>query len=172
MKSALPLVALASILLVGCAERPAEKPQSYAAEPDVLAPAIALTGRVSDAANIFDETEEGNLSVKLKHLEDSTQHQMVVATVSSLGGRDVEPYAADLANAWGIGRKDFNDGVVILLAPNERQVRIAVGEGLEDTLSDELCAQIIENLMLPEFRLGNYYAGVDAGVDALINALD
>lgn len=171
MKSKQYLIALVSIFLLGCLEQPAEKSQDYAVESDTLRPAIELTGRVSDAANILDETQEDDLSAKLDKLEASTQHQMVVVTVPSLGGRDIKPFATDLGNAWGIGRKDFNDGIIILLAPNERQVRIAVGYGLEDTLTDKLCAEIIENFMLPEFRQGDYYSGVSAGVDALIDAL-
>jgi len=171
MTSVKYLLPLASIYLVGCLEQPTEISQNYAVETDTLRPAIELTGRVSDAASIFDETQKDNLTIKLERLESSTQHQVVVATVSSLGGRDIKPFATDLGNAWGIGRKKFNDGVIILVAPNERQVRIAVGFGLEETLTDELCAEIIENLMLPEFRMGDYYSGVDAGVNALIEAL-
>ena len=125
---------------------------------------------MTDAADIFDEAQEEELSAKLERLKSATQHQMVIATVTSLEGQDIQAFTTDLANAWGIGRKDFDDGVVVLIAPNERKARMAVGYGLEDTLTDEFCAEVMENSMLPSFRQGEYYTGVDSGVDELIAA--
>src|SRR6476659_7177855 len=92
--------------------------------------AVPLAGRVTDAANVVSKQQEAALSDRLARFEDATKHQMVVVTVNSLGGRDVADYTRDLANAWGIGRKGYDDGVVVLVAPNERKVRIAVGDGL------------------------------------------
>lgn len=96
---------------------------------------------------------------------------MVVATVRTLGGQDIATFTRNLANAWGIGRKDYNDGVVLLVAPNERKARIAVGLGLEKALPDALCRQIMDEQMLPRFREGDLSAGIEAGVDALIARL-
>ena len=96
---------------------------------------------------------------------------MVVATVPTLGGADVATFTKDLANKWGIGRKDYDDGVVLLVAPNERKVRIAVGYGLEKSLTPDLCKQIIDQQMLPRFREGDLAGGIEAGAKALIARL-
>lgn len=133
--------------------------------------AIPLAGRVTDAANIISVGQEAVLTDKLVLLEKSTSHQMVVVTVHSLDGRDVADFTRDLGNAWGIGRKEFDDGVVVLVAPSEHKIRIAVGHGLERTLPDSLCKTIIEQNMLPHFKKGNYYEGIDAGLSALIERL-
>lgn len=165
------LILFASFVLAGCFEQPSASPPPDTVEIQSATPAIELVGRVTDQANILSEDQRATISKKLEQLEAATQHQMVVATVSSLEGREIEPFTTDLANAWGIGRRDINDGVVVLVAPNERKVRIAVGYGLESTLTDELCAEIIENAMLPNFREGAYFSGIESGVDALIDAL-
>ena len=96
---------------------------------------------------------------------------MVVVTVPSLGGEDVAKYTLRLANRWGIGRKGFDDGVVLLIAPNERKVRIEVGLGLEQILPDSLCSRIMENVIIPKFRKGDLPGGIDAGVTSLIERL-
>jgi uncharacterized protein len=93
---------------------------------------------------------------------------MVVVTVPTLGGRDVADYTRDLSNNWGIGRKGYNDGVVLLVAPVEHKVRIAVGYGLERKLTHDVCQGIIEQTMLPRFREGDVPGGIEAGTDALI----
>jgi len=135
------------------------------------APSVALTGRVTDTAEILAPAQKARLSAKLEKLERETGHQMVVATVRTLGGQDIATFTRNLANAWGIGRKDYNDGVVLLVAPNERKARIAVGLGLEKALPDALCRQIMDEQMLPRFREGDLSAGIEAGVDALIARL-
>ncbi|GGB96104.1 hypothetical protein GCM10011494_13220 [Novosphingobium endophyticum] len=134
--------------------------------------AVPLAGRVTDAAHILSPQEQATLSARLEKLEQKTQHQLVVVTVPSLGGRDVAEYTRDLANSWGIGRKGYNDGVVLLIAPKERKVRIAVGYGLEKRLSDGACQQIINREMLPSFRKGDLPGGIAAGTDALIARLE
>jgi uncharacterized protein len=136
-----------------------------------VAPAVPLTGRVTDAAHILLPAQISALTMKLEQFERTTKHQLVVATVPSLGGRDVANFTRDLANAWGIGRKGYNDGVVLLVAPNEHKVRIAVGYGLERTLTHEVCQQIIDGAMLPRFRKGDLPGGIEAGTDALIARL-
>ncbi|MCW2337845.1 uncharacterized protein M2337_002078 [Sphingobium sp. B2D3A] len=132
---------------------------------------VAPIGRVNDFANIIPDKQEAALSKRLARFEETTRHQMVVVTVKSLGGRDVSDFTRDLANAWGIGRKDYNDGVVLLVAPHERQVRIAVGYGLEQALPNSLCKKIIAERILPRFRAGQMSIGIDAGVSALIDIL-
>jgi uncharacterized protein len=134
-------------------------------------PAVALTGRVTDAAQILTPAQEAKLSGKLERLERATGRQLVVATVPTLAGRDVADFTRDLGRKWGIGRKGYNDGVVLLIAPNERKVRIAVGYGLEKTLTNALCKQIIDQQMLPRFREGDLPGGIEAGANALIARL-
>lgn len=96
---------------------------------------------------------------------------MVVVTVPTLGGADIATFTRDLANSWGIGRKGHDDGVVILVAPNERKVRIAVGYGLENVLTHDLCKQIIDEQMLPRFRQGDLPGGIESGANAVIARL-
>ena len=165
------LIVFASAVLAGCFEQPSTSPFSEAVEIQSPAPAIELAGWVTDEANVLTRSQEASLSNKLHQLELDTKHQIVVVTVSSLQGREIEPFTTGLANAWGIGRRDVDDGVLVLIAPSERKVRIAVGYGLEATLTNELCSDIIQRVLLPKFREGDFYAGVDLGVDALIAAL-
>ena len=138
---------------------------------NVAAPVVPLTGRVTDAAHILSPEQISGLTLKLERLERTTKHQLVIATVPSLGGRDVTDFTRDLANKWGIGRKGYDDGVVLLVAPNERKVRIAVGYGLEKTLTHEVCQQIIDSAMLPRFRKNDLPGGIGAGTDELIARL-
>ncbi len=155
--SALMALALASC---GQATSVPSKSDVGPSTPVAAPPSLALTGRVTDAAEILTPAQEASLSAKLERLERMTNHQMVIATVPSLGGLDVATFARNLANSWGIGRKGHNDGVVLLVAPNERKVRIAVGYGLEKTLTHALCKQIIDEQMLPRFRKGDLPLGI------------
>lgn len=134
-------------------------------------PAIALEGRVTDAAHLLSPETRTRLSAKLARLESVTHRQVVVVTVASLGGQDIADFTKDLSNAWGIGRKGHNDGVVLLVAPHERKVRIAVGYGLEGMLTKSICGQIIETAILPKFRAGDFSGGIEGGSDALIARL-
>lgn len=134
-------------------------------------PAVALSGRVTDAAAILDPDFEARLSARLERLERESGRQLVVVTVPSLGGRDVAGFTRDLGNAWGIGRADEDDGVILLIAPRERQARIAVGEGLETVLTDAACREILASDILPRFRSGDLPGGIEAGVAALIARL-
>lgn len=175
MRSLLKLAGFASIALaVACSNEQAGSSNANrddAPSVSIPAPAVALTGRVTDAADILTPRQEATLSAKLERLERATKHQLVVATVPTLGGADIASFTKDLANSWGIGRKGYDDGVVILVAPNERQVRIAVGLGMEKTLTNDLCSKIIEGHMLPRFRKGDLPGGIEAGADAVIAKL-
>jgi len=126
---------------------------------------------VVDEAGVLDPDTKAEIASKLTALEARTGHQFVVVTVRSLGGTDIAIFAQDLGNRWGIGREDFDDGVILLVAPNEREVRIAVGHGLESVLTDTVCLTIIEQHMLPDFRTGDFASGISGGVDAVISTL-
>jgi uncharacterized protein len=131
----------------------------------------ALTGRVVDAANIIPDGEEAALIVKLKSLEDRTDRQLVVASVPSLEGYPIEDYANRLFRSWGLGQKETDNGVLLLVAPNDRKVRIEVGYGLEPILTDAWSSVIINTLIIPQFRVGNYSTGIDRGVNMIIRQL-
>ena len=167
---------LATLLgLAGACSKAPPAPQQAVAIPggESTAPAaeIEITRRVTDAAEILTEEEEAALSTRLAALEAEKGHQFVVVTLPSLGGADIADVARDLGNREGIGRAKYDDGVVLLVAPNERQVRIAVGYGLECHLTDAVSQEIIDKEMLPHFREGRLHEGISAGVDAIIHKL-
>lgn len=130
-----------------------------------------LTGRVVDNADILPPEAEAALTAKLEALETQSQRQLVVATVPDLQGYDIADYGYQLGRAWGLGDAERNDGALLLVAPNERKVRIEVGYGLEGYLTDALSALIIQNAILPRFRDGDFPGGIAAGTDAIITQL-
>lgn len=132
---------------------------------------LPLAGRVVDNANILPPDIEDRLTQKLAVLEQATKHQLVIATTGSLQGKRIEDYSLCLARHWGIGDKDANDGVVLLVAPAERRVRIEVGYGLEAQLRDEESARIMDEDMVPAFKAGDYPRGIEAGADAIANEI-
>jgi uncharacterized protein len=130
-----------------------------------------LDGRVVDEANIIPEPVRAALNETLETLEAKSGIQFVVATVTSLRGEEIEPYANGLFRHWALGEKDKNNGVLLLVAPNERRVRIEVGYGLEGTLTDALSKIIIANAMTPRFKAGDFGGGLERGVDDVITVL-
>ena len=130
-----------------------------------------LTGRVVDAAHILDAGEVASLDARLKDLEAQSQRQLVVATVPSLGGADIQDYGYRLGRAWGIGDKTRNDGVLLIIAPTERKVGIETGYGVEGVITDAMSALIINHDIVPRFKAHDYAGGINAGVDALITQL-
>ncbi len=131
----------------------------------------ALTGRIVDQANIIPAETRAALEPKLADLEAKSGIQLVVATVKSLEGQEIEPYANQLFRAWKLGEKTKNNGVLLLVAPNERRVRIEVGYGLEGTLTDALSKVIITNAITPRFKAGDFGDGIRRGVDDIITVL-
>jgi uncharacterized protein len=131
----------------------------------------ALTGRVVDAADILSPATEAALTAKLVNLETQSQRQFVIATVPDLQGYEVSDYGYQLGRHWGIGDKERNDGVVLLIAPNERKLNISVGYGVEPVLTDAMSGTIIRNDITPKFKDGDFDGGVTAGADAIIRQL-
>ena len=129
-------------------------------------PEIALAGRVTDAANILTPEEETRLSDRLARYEARTKHQMVIATTPGLNGVRVDNFGTCLGTRWGIGRKDHDDGIVILVAPNERRMRIATGTGMEKILTDDKALAVIHQ-MTPQFKNGDYTGGLSTGIEAI-----
>ena len=130
-----------------------------------------LTGRIVDQANIIGASSRADIETKLTDLEDKSGIQLVVATVKTLAGNDIETYANGLFRFWKLGEKDKNNGVLLLVAPNEHKVRIEVGYGLEATLTDALSSVIISSAIVPRFRANDYSGGVARGVDGIIGVL-
>jgi uncharacterized protein len=130
-----------------------------------------LSGRIVDQAGILSPTAKAALEPRLADLEDKSGIQLVVATVGSLEGQAIEPYANELFRTWKLGEAERNNGVLLLVAPNERRVRIEVGYGLEGTLTDALSSVIIANAITPRFKAGDFSDGVTRGVDDIITVL-
>ena len=131
----------------------------------------ALTGRVVDNAQLLTPEQEQALTGKLAMLEQQTGDQLVVVTLPSLQDQEIEDFGYQLGRAWGIGQKENDGGALLIVAPNERKVRIEVGYGLEGVLTDAYSSLIIRNDILPAFRTGDYAAGIIAGTDAIIAQL-
>lgn len=131
----------------------------------------ALTGRVVDEANILSPQVEQDLTEKLKALEDTTGRQVVVATVPTLQGYEIEDYGYQLGRTWKLGQKDKDNGAILLVAPNDRKVRIEVGYGLEPVLTDALSSVIIQSAIIPKFKAGDMEGGVVAGADEILAQL-
>lgn len=122
---------------------------------------------VVDQADIIPAAEETALNTQLLELEKTTGHQLVVATVSDLEGHDVADYGYRLGREWQIGDKEKDDGVVFLIAPNERRMNISVGYGLEPILTDALSGRIIRDVVTPKFKAGDMPGGIRDGVNAI-----
>jgi uncharacterized protein len=130
-----------------------------------------LTGRVVDQAGVIPATMRTAFEAKLKDLEDKSGIQLVVATVKSLQGSDIETFANQLFRSWKLGEAKKNNGVLLLVAPTERKVRIEVGYGLEGTLTDALSQVIIASAIVPRFKANDYAGGIERGVDGIISVL-
>ncbi|WP_082143820.1 TPM domain-containing protein [Nitratireductor soli] len=132
----------------------------------------ALTGRVVDNAGIIDAASEEALTARLAAFEQKSSDQIVVATISSLDGEALEPYANRLFRAWGLGQAGEDNGVLLLVAVDDRKMRIEVGYGLEGTLTDLHSKLIIENTMVPAFRAGDFAGGISGAVDDIVMVLE
>nr|WP_294057568.1 TPM domain-containing protein [Sphingomonas sp.] len=154
--------------LAACGTAPAGNDAAAAKQPAAAAPAPAPHGYVDDAAKLLAPADIAALTAKLEAFERGTHHQFVIATVPSIGGHDIAAFADALGNRWGVGRKGVNDGVLLVVAPNERQVRIAVGDGLHAALTDAEANRIIQTVMLPEFRARRMAPGIVRGADAIL----
>lgn len=130
-----------------------------------------LSGRVVDNAEILSGETKKALAAQLKAHEAETTNQIAVLTVPSLEGESIESYAEQVFNAWKLGQKGKDNGVLVLVAPNERRMRIEVGYGLEGALTDVAASRIVRNVMTPRFKEGNFDAGVAEGVQAVIGQL-
>ena len=136
------------------------------ADVSAARPAASSIRRIS-----FRRTRGSAIEPKLADLEAKSGIQLVVATINSLEGQEIEPYANELFRTWKLGEKAKNNGVLLLVAPKERRVRIEVGYGLEGTLTDALAKVIITNAITPRFKTGDFSDGISRGVDDIITVL-
>jgi uncharacterized protein len=130
-----------------------------------------LTGRVVDEAGLLTQAERQGLTDMLAAYEQKTTNQVVVVTLKSLQGTTIEDYGYQLGRHWGIGQKGKDNGALLIVAPNERKVRIEVGYGLEGELTDAASKLIIENIIVPAFKSGQFGPGIVAGTGAILKVL-
>ena len=130
------------------------------------------TGRVNDFASVIDSATEADLDRQIDQLEQKTSSEIAVVTVNSLDGMSVEEYANKLFKQWGIGQAKQDNGVLVLVAPNDRAMRIEVGYGLEGVLPDGLAGEVIRDQFTPKFRNSDYSGGIKDGVDRLVTIVE
>ncbi len=130
-----------------------------------------LAGRVNDEAGILSPQTVTSLNTLLRTFEDSTSNQIVVLTINTLEGTNLEEYSMKVVETWKLGQKGRDNGVLLLVVKDDRKVRIEVGYGLEGVLTDAICGSIIQRVILPGFRNGNYDGGVTAGILSIMSAI-
>ena len=126
-----------------------------------------LWGRIVDQAEMIDPQTESRIEAELASVEQATGAQIVVHTVPSLEGDSLEDYSYRAASSWGIGREQINDGVLLLISRDDRLMRLEIGYGLEDTLTDATSGRILDNVLRPRFREGDFSGGIEAGIHAV-----
>ncbi|MDX1999603.1 MAG: TPM domain-containing protein, partial [Thermoanaerobaculia bacterium] len=131
-----------------------------------------LAGHVNDQAGLLDLEQGRVIEEKLTAFEERTGHQVVVLTVPSLEGEVLEDFSIKVAETWKLGREEQDDGVLLLIAKDDRKLRIEVGYGLEGQLTDLLAQRILDEKVVPRFKEGDFAAGVDDGVTAILAVID
>lgn len=126
---------------------------------------------VVDYTNTLAPDQQDALERKLVAFDDSSSSQIAVVIIETTGDRDISDYAVALGRAWGIGNKEFNNGILLLIAKNDRKIWIATGYGLEGALPDAIVKSIIDNDITPNFRENDFYRGLDEGTNAIISAI-
>ena len=159
------LMLLAAIGGTDAALSSVDRPAAVAATP------LRFTGYVVDQAGVLIPQQRQRLTQQLSRFQRETAHQMVVVTVNSLNGDDVARFTDRLGNRWGVGRRGINDGIVLLVAPNDRRARISVGSGLTRRLPDAVCQHVMDQVMIPAFKAGQIGFGIERGVAAQLGRL-
>ena len=160
-RAARPMTVPAALLLLLCAFRAEAEPHA------VTGP----TGPVVDEAELIPEVEEARLDAKLRAYRDKERTAIVVSTIASLQGQNIEEFATARFNSWGIGDAETDRGVLILVARDERRARIEVGCGLETVLTDPVAKDIMENDLIPLLHSGDFPGGIDLAIDGIAAAL-
>lgn len=129
----------------------------------------SLSGRVVDEVGVITPGTKAQLNTLLSNYEATTSNQLVVVVLKSLNGYEIQDYGYQLGRHWKIGQKGVNNGILLIVAPNERSVTIQVGYGMEGVLTDVICKEIIEHAIIPQFRQNNLEGGILAGVNDIIS---
>ena len=132
----------------------------------------ALQTSVYDYTHLLTDQQKKELSQKLVRYSDSTSTQIVITIISTTKGEDINYLGANWGQKWGIGQEGKDNGILIILAKDDKKIAISTGYGVEGSLTDALSKRIIENIILPEFRTGNFYAGLDKGSDVIFQVLN
>jgi uncharacterized protein len=140
------------------------------ARADVAVP--PLTGRVVDLTSTLSADEAASLEQKLKEFEDRKGSQIEVLIVPTTQPEEIEQYSIRVAEQWKLGRKKIDDGALLLIAKDDRKIRIEVGYGLEGALNDATSKRIIDEIITPRFRTGDFAGGINAGVDRIMSVVD
>lgn len=130
-----------------------------------------LKGRVNDYAGLLSADRARALEERLAKSEKESGHQVAVLTVSGLEGEDIEGFGIRVAESWKIGHKGFDNGAILLVARDDRQLRIEVGYGLEGILPDAIASRIIREVIAPRFQAGDFAGGIEAGVEAILKVI-
>lgn len=130
--------------------------------------ALNFNEQINDEAHIFSQNERDELLNLVQNFEQNSTTQIAIVTLNSLESRSIEELSLEIARGYKLGQKEDNNGVLLVVAPNEKKVRIEVGYGLERTLTDAVASQIINGVMIPEFKNGNMSEGVKEGVLVII----
>jgi uncharacterized protein len=125
----------------------------------------------NDMVGLLSESQQAEIENSLRQYEDSTSNQISFLIISSLNGYPIEDYCYQVAQSWGIGQKDKNNGVLVCIAVNDRKVRIEVGYGLEPVIPDLAANQIIQNDIKPNFRAQAYYEGINGAINSLVKCV-
>jgi uncharacterized protein len=128
----------------------------------------SLEGRINDRAQLLSQATEQKLTERLVAYEKTTGHQLAILTIPSLEGDPLEDFSIRVVEAWKLGKKSKDDGVLVLVVSKDRKMRIEVGYGLEGELTDAAAGRIVRDVMAPRFRSGDYEGGIVAAVDAVI----
>lgn len=132
----------------------------------------AIQTSVYDYTNLLSDQQKNELSQKLVRYSDSTSTQIVITIISTTKGEDINYLGANWGQKWGIGQEGKDNGILIILAQDDRKIAISTGYGAEGSLTDAFSKRIIENIILPEFRTGNFYGGLDKGSDVIFQVLN
>lgn len=150
---------------------PPEAPRT-APDPSADPVAVPRVARVSDAANLLSTAQRQALEQKLAAFEQARGSQVAVVTVPSLGFETIEEFAGRVTDEWQLGRKGVDDGVLFVVAVQDRKLRIHTGRGVQGTLTDALSKRIVSDVVSPRFRTGDYAGGIEAGVEAIFKAIE
>jgi len=138
---------------------------------EILKPRTGKQELVNDFTGTLTPEQKQALETKLVRLDDSTSTQIAVVIVKTTGGYSISEFNQELGRSWQVGNKKFNNGVVLLVAKDDRKMDIAVGYGLEGALTDYTAQHIIDDIIRPNFKGDDYYRGIDQGTDAIIKAV-